>query len=270
MEAKVKHSVGCCAATLLIVLWPGASLRAQSVCDPGNGPLGVSQPSGITPADIIQKFAAKEAMFKAAREHYGYTLDVTVQTLDNSGRVDGEYRQISKIMMNDAGKRVEETTFAPESTLRRMSLSEDDFDDIRERLPFAFTPDELPHFSISYVGRQHVDQLGTYVFDVYPQNTRKQHKEHKIFHGRIWVDDQDLTIVKTCGQPQEDEAANLGKRNATVNLTPLFVTYRQPVDGQFWFPAYSHADEVLRFPREFVHIREVVKYSDYRLLARPK
>lgn len=266
----MKQSVGCCAATLLVVLWPCANLRAQGVCDPGNGPLSPTQPSGITPADIIQKFAAKEAAFKAAREHYGYTLDVTVQTLDHSGRVDGEYRQISKITLNDVGKRVEETTFAPESTLRRLSLSEDDFDDIRERLPFAFTPEELPHFSISYVGRQHVDQLSTYVFDVYPQKTRKERKEHKVFHGRIWVDDQDLTIVKTCGQPREDETANPGKKNATANLTPLFVTYRQAVDGQFWFPTYSRADEILQFPRELVHIREVVKYSDYRLLARSK
>jgi hypothetical protein len=237
------------------------------VCDPGNGPLSHAQPSGITPADIIQKFAAKEATFKAAREHYGYTLDITIQTLNNSGQVDGEYRQISKIMLNDAGKRVEETMFAPQSTLQRLSLSEDDLDDIRVRLPFAFTPDELPHFSISYIGRQHVDQLDTYVFDVYPKNAGK---EHKVFHGRIWVDDEDLMIVKTCGQPREDENTNLAKKNAIVSLTPLFVTYREQVDGQFWFPTYSRADELLRFPRNFVHVREVVKYTDYRPLARSK
>jgi hypothetical protein len=267
VEAKVKHSLEYCAAILLVVLWPHASLQSQGVCDPGNGPLNPAPPPGITPAEIIQKFAAKEAVFKAARERYGYTLDITIQTFTNSGRVDGEYRQTSRIILNDAGKRVEETTFAPESTLRRLSLTEDDFDDIRERLLVAFTPDQLPHFSISYVGRQRVDQLDTYVFDVYPQNARK---EHKVFHGRIWVDDQDLMIVKTCGQPRQDENANLAKKNAPVSLTPLFVTYRDQVDGQFWFPTYSRADELLRFPGDFIHIREVVKYSDYKPLWRPK
>jgi hypothetical protein len=179
--------------------------------------------------------------------------------------VDGEYQQISEIMLNDIGKRVETTTFAPQSTLRKVSLSEDDLVDIRERLPFPLTPEELPRFSVSYAGRQHVDQLDTYVFDAVPKNTKK---ERKLFEGRIWVDDQDLMIVKTCGKPREDETANSTKKNAVVSLTPMFVTYREQFEGQFWFPTYSRADELLHFPRNFVHLREVVKYSNYKPLAR--
>jgi hypothetical protein len=246
-------------------LLPSGSLFAQGVCDEGNGPLNPARPSGIAPAEIIQKFAAKEATFKAARDRYGYTLDVMIQTLNNYGQVDGEYQQISEIALNDFGKRVERTTFAPLSTLRKVSLSEDDLDDIRERLPFALTPEELPLFAVSYAGRQHVDQLNTYVFDVVPKNAKK---EKKLFEGRIWVDDQDLMIVKTCGKPREDENANSTKKNAIVNLAPLFVTYREQIEGQFWFPTYSRADELLRFPKNFVHVREVVKYSNYRPLAR--
>jgi hypothetical protein len=255
---------GYCAVFLLVSLPSSGGLLAQGVCDLGNGPLNPGQPSGTTPAEIIQKFAVKEATFKAARDRYGYTLNVTVQTLDNYGRVDGEYQQISEIALNDNGKRVERTTFAPLNTLRRVSLSQDDLDDIRQRLPLALTPEELPLFSVSYAGRQHVDQLNTYVFDVSPKNVKK---EKKLFAGRIWVDDQDLMIVKTCGRPREDENANSTKKNAIVNLTPLFVTYREQFEGQFWFPTYSRADELLRFPKNFVHIREVVKYSDYKPLA---
>ncbi len=238
---------------------------AQGVCDPGNGPLDPALPTAIAPSGIIQEFSNKEAKFKAARERYGYTLGVSVQTLDNNGRVDGEYQQISEVTLNDIGKRVENTTFAPLSTLRRLSLSQDDMDDIRQRLPFALTTEELPHFSISYVGRQRVDQLNTYVFDVTPKNTKK---ETKLFEGRIWVDDLDLMIVKTCGKPREDENVNSTKKNVIVSLTPVFVTYREQIDDQFWFPTYSRADELLRFPRGFVHIHEVVKYSDYKPLAR--
>jgi hypothetical protein len=261
----VSRTFGYGAVCFLVSLLFSGSLFGQGVCDLGNGPLNPSLPSGITPAGIIEEFAAKEATFKAARDRYGYTLNVTIQTLDNYGQVDGEYQQISEITLNDIGKRVEMTTFAPESTLRKVSLSQDDLDDIRERLPFALTPAELPHFSISYAGRQHVDQLNTYVFDVTPKNAKK---EKKAFEGRIWVDDLDLMIVKTCGKPREDENANSTKKNVLVSLTPLFVTYREQVEGQFWFPTYSRADELLRFPKNFVHIREVVKYSNYKPLVR--
>ena len=265
-EARVScRTFGYCAAFLLASLLPSGSLFAQGVCDEGNGTLNPAQPSGITSAEIIQKFSSKEAAFKTARDRYGFTLNVTVQTLDNYGHVDGEYHQISEIVLNDEGKRVEKTTFAPQSTLRRLALSQDDLDDIRDRLPFALTPEELPHFSFTYAGRQPVDQLNTYVFDVSPKNVKK---EKKLFEGRLWVDDQDLMIVKTCGKPREDENANSTKKNAIVNLTPMFVTYREQFEGQFWFPTYSRADELMRFPKNFVHIREVVKYTDYKPLAR--
>jgi len=260
-----RRSFGCCAVFLLFNLLPSSSLFGQGVCDLGNGPLSAAQPSGIQTDEIIQKFSAKEGLFKTVRERYGYTLNVTVQTLDNYGRVDGEYQQISEVGLNDAGKRAERTTFAPQNTLRRLSLSQEDLDDFHDRLPFALTPEELPHFSVSYAGRQHVDELDTYVFDVSPKNGKK---EKKLFEGRIWVDDQDLMIVKTCGKPREDEPANPKKKNAVASLTPVFVTYREQIDGKYWFPTYARADELLRFPRAFVHIHEVVKYSNYKPLAR--
>jgi hypothetical protein len=259
-----RRTIRNCAVLLLISLAVPGALFAQGVCDQGNGPLNPAQPSGITPAEIVQKFAAKEAAFKTARDRYGYTLNVTIQTLDNYGEVDGEYRQTSEVVMEDSGKRMERTTFAPESTLRKISLSEDDLDDIHERIPFPLTSAELPALSISYAGHQHVDQLNTYVFNVSPKDAKKG---KKLFEGRIWVDDQDLAIVKTCGKPRADENPNPKKKNAVVNLTPVFVTYREQFDGQMWFPTYSRADEFLPFVKDSVHIREVVKYSNYKLLA---
>lgn len=260
-----RRALGICAVFFLLSAMACGNLYAQGVCDPGNGPLNPALPSGIAPAGIIQEFTAKEAKFKAARERYGYTLNVTVQTLDENDQVDGEYQQVSEIVLNDDGKRTERTNFAPLSTLRKLSLSEDDMDDIHERLPFTLTPDQLPHFSITYVGRQRVDQLNTYVFDVAPKYAKK---DKKLFVGRIWVDDLDLMIVKTCGKPREDEITHPHKKNEFVNLTPIFVTYREEIDGKYWFPTYSRADELLRFPNGFVHLRETVKYTDYKPLAR--
>ena len=245
-------------------LLSSANLSAQSVCDQGSGPLDPSAPTGTTPAEIIQKFMAKESVFKAARDRYGYTLNVTVQTLDDFGQVDGEYRQVSEVVLEDSGKRMERTTYAPESTLRKISLSEDDLDDIHERIPFPLKAEDLPLLTIAYSGRQRVDQLNTYVFNVSPKGSKKP---KALFEGRVWVDDQDLVIVKTCGKPRADEAPNPKKKNAIANLTPVFVTYREQFDGRMWFPTYSKADEYLPFPKHPVHVREIMKYSGYKLLA---
>jgi hypothetical protein len=258
-----RRLLGNCVVCLILSSLPLGNLRAQGVCDAGNGPLSPALPQAITVAGIIREFSLKEAKFKSARDRYGFTLNITVQTLDNNDHVDGVYQQVSEYALNDDGKRVEKTTFAPQSTLWKLSLSEDDLDDIRQRIPFPLTPDELPHFSITYVGRQRVDQLNTFVFDVVPKDAKK---DKKVFEGRIWVDDLDLMIVKTCGKPREDQNANFAKKNQMVSLTPVFVTYREQFDDQFWFPTYARADELLRFPRGFVHIREVVKYTDYKIL----
>jgi hypothetical protein len=259
------RSFGYYAVVLFLLSLSVGNLLAQGVCDAGNGSLNPALPQAITPAGIILEFSRKEAKFKAARERYGFTLNISVQTLDNNDRVDGQYQQVSEYTLNDDGKRAEKTTFAPQSTLWKLSLTQDDLDDMRQRIPFPLTPDELPHFSITYVGRQRVDQLNTYVFDVVPKDAKK---DTKVFEGRIWVDDLDLMIVKTCGKPREDQNANFAKKNQMVSLTPVFVTYREQFDDQFWFPTYARADELLRFPRGFVHIREVVKYTDYKPLPK--
>lgn len=232
-----------CIAFLPPILLSPVRLVAQSVCERGNQPLNSAQPSGITPAEIISAFAAKETAYKSAREHYGYTLDVTLQTLTDSGRVDGEYRQNSEIILGTNGAPIEKVNFAPQSTLRRIAPSQDDFDDIH--FPVAITADELHLFSIEYQGRQRVDMLDTYVFDVFPQKNTKNEKE--LFEGRIWVDDHDLMVVKTCGKPRSDEMPKSAKKGF-ARLTPMIATYREEIDGKYWFPTYATADEFLHLP----------------------
>src|SRR4029077_3222397 len=108
------------------------------------GPLDPAQPKGVTAEEIIQHFAAKEKEFKAARDQYTYRQDVKVQTLDGD-TVTGEYRQVFDVVFDDQGKRIENVVFAPQSSLENGGLSMDqgDFDDIRQRLPFVLTSDEV-------------------------------------------------------------------------------------------------------------------------------
>jgi hypothetical protein len=251
----------------LIFLFTLFSPRASaqfSVCEDGNGPLDTAKPLNITTEEIIQKFAAKEASAKAARAKYSYTQTISVQELSgNEQNVAGEFNQVAQVTVDRDGRRVETPTFAPANTLRALQISPADIEDIKDRLPFVITTEELPQFNVTYVGRQQVDELHTYVFDIAPKNPKK---EKQMFRGKIWVDDHDLVIVKTCGKTREDVNANSTKRNAQKDLVPTFVTYREQIDGQYWFPTYCKASEVLHFGlrgRGDIHMRETVKYTNY-------
>jgi len=219
------------------------------------GDLDKSQPKGITPDEIIQRFAAKEKEFKEARDQYTYRQDVKVQTLDGS-TVDGEYREVFDVIFDDQGKRTENVVYAPQSTLERIGMSSEDLEDIRHRLPFVLTSDEIGEYQILYVGQQQEDELHCYVFDIAPKQIEGK---KRYFQGRIWVDDHDFQIVKTYGKTVPD----IRKKN-NENLFPKFTTWRQQVDGRYWFPAYTKADDTLHFSMQDVHIREIVKYEDYK------
>jgi hypothetical protein len=223
--------------------------------DRGEGPLVKDEPKGITPEQIIQKFAAKEKEFKLAREQYTWRQDVTVKTLDGN-TVDGEYRMVTDILFDDRGRRVEQVVFAPQSSLQRVQMTREDLDDIEHRLPFVLTSDEISEYDILYVGQQQEDEIHTYVFDIAP---KKIEKNKRYFQGRIWVDDHDFQIVKTHGKNVPDIVS---KNNE--NLFPPFTTWREQVDGKYWFPTYTLVDDNLHFKTGDVHIKQIVKYTNYK------
>ncbi len=243
-----------CAALLvslsLITVFSSVA-RAQR----GEGQLDAAQPSGITTDEIIRRFAAKEGQFKEARENYTYTQDVKIQTLDGD-TVDGEFRQVVDITFDARGKRLENVVFAPQPTLQRVQMSQQDFDDIRRLMPFVLTSEEIPEYDILYVGQQQEDELHTYVFDVAPKHIEKN---KRYFQGRIWVDDHDFQIVKTYGKSVPDI-----RSRSNENLFPKFVTYREQIDNVYWFPTYTKADDTLHFSNQDVHIREIIRYTNYK------
>ncbi len=223
------------------------------------GPLDSASPAGTTPEDIIKRFAAKETEFAKARDQYTYRQDVKVETLDGS-TVTGEYHEVYDVMFNDQGKRIENVVFAPQSSLENGGLSMDqgDFDDIRHRMPFVLTETDLPEYNILYVGQQQEDEIHCYVFDIAPKQIVGK---KRYFQGRIWVDDHDFQIVKTYGKSVPDVRKKHGDEE---NLYPKFTTWRQQIDGQYWFPVFTRADDELHFKLQDIHIREIIKYEDYK------
>jgi hypothetical protein len=215
-----------------------------------------TEPPAVPVDQIIHRFAEREAEFKRERDNYTYTQTFVVQTIDAGGQPDGEYRMTSDIVFSTSGRRYDKVTYAPPSTLQRVSLSEQDLADLQNVQPFVLTTDELPKYDITYVGRQQVDELTTYLFEVKPKEIKKN---QRYFQGRIWVDDKDLEIVKTYGKAVPDI-----RKGNDENFFPRFETYRENIEGHYWFPAYTHADDVLHFTSGDIRIRMTVRYKDYK------
>jgi hypothetical protein len=241
-------------AVIIALLCSPAAL-AQNNCDDVGATLNPAEPTGITSVEIVKKAAAREDLFRQARMNYAYVEDVTVQTLKGS-QVDGKYRQVRAITYDDKGHRVENITYAPQSTLTRIDLPQKDFDDIRNHVIFPLATDDLRRYNVLYSGQQHLDEIDTYVFEMKPINVENG---QRYFQGRIWIDARDLLIVKTCGM---DVAP--GRHGLLQKHTLHMVTYREQIDGQYWFPTYSRADEVLPVVTGPIHVREIIKYTNYQ------
>jgi len=243
------------------VLLPLSLLLAMVVVTPlsapaQEGPLDKTEPKGITADEIIKRFATKEKEFKEARDQYTYRQDVKVMTLDGE-TPDGKYEQVFDVSFDDKGHKVKNVVFAPQPTLERIQMTEEDIDDIENRLPFVLTSDEIGEYDILYVGQQKQDELNTYVFDVAPKQIVGK---KRYFQGRIWVDDHDFQIVETYGKAVPD----IRKKKGNENLFPKFTTWREQIDGKYWFPTYTRAEDTLKFSLGDIKIREIIKYTNYR------
>jgi hypothetical protein len=250
---------------ILLALVPiaGLPVAAQSKDQPdqGFGPIDTSAPT-IPPDKIVQQFAAKESEFRHALDNYTYQRDVRIQTINDDNKVDGEYRQVVQITFDSNGRKSEHVTFAPANTLERIQMSPADVSDIEQRLPFVLTTEDVGQYNLTYAGRQKVDEVDCYVFDVAP---KVMEKGKRYLKGRIWVDQKDLQIVITSAKNVPDDM-----RKGHEDLSPPFTTYREQVDGKYWFPVYTKADAELHFSggngymSQDVHIRQIVRYTDYK------
>jgi len=209
----------------------------------------------VNPEEIIKKFAAKESEFLKARESYTYRQTVKIEELDNDGNPHGKYELISDIIFSSDKKRTEKVVRAPVSTLRVILLTPQDEQDLRNVQPFVLNSSDIAKYDVKYLRKENADEIPCYLFSVKPKSLVKG---ERYFEGQIWVDDRDFQIVKTFGQ-----GVGYEKKNSN-NRYPKFETYRQQIDGKYWFPVYTHADDVLQFQDNPQRIRMTVKYQNYK------
>ncbi len=203
---------------------------------------------------IIAAFTAKEVQFREALNQYSFKRDAMIQSLGMGGQVIGEYRRVSSFTFDDSGNRYEKISFFPMPSFG--GVTKEDLDDLGGINPFALEPSKIGRYTFKYSGKEKIDELNLYVFDVIPKVVPDPKKtKERLFMGRIWVDDQELQIVKTKGK---------GVPETKINKFPIVETYREQFGGRFWFPTYSYADEELIFESsEPLHIRMQVRYTDF-------
>jgi hypothetical protein len=220
-------------------------------------PAAVSTKPDPTPdqiQNIIKAFTEKETEFAAARENYTWQQSTRLEEIDPPG---GSYELVEEVSFDDRDRRTSRVIYAPVQTLQNIVMTQEDEEDFRNIMPFVMTNDTRDQYIIDYVGREQVDEISCYVFNVRPKALTKDRKRY--FDGKIWVDDQDLQIVKTYGR-------GIGYlRRGEDQQFPRFQTYREQIDGKYWFPVYTYADDTLNFkdgPSQ--RIKVIVKYSHYK------
>lgn len=228
------------AATLFPVLTLGALLANTS--DPA-------------PEEIIKKFAAKEAEFLKAREQYTYRQTLRIQELSPSGTAMGKHEMVSDIIFTPDGKRTERVVRAPVPTLQNILLTPEDEQDLRNVQPFVLTTQDIDQYQVNFMGRQKADEIPCFLFAVKP---KKMEAGKRYFEGQIWVDDRDFQIVKTYGK-----GVGVIKKGSD-NQFPRFETYREQIDGVYWFPTYTTANDTLQFQSGPQRIKMTVKYENYK------
>lgn len=228
----------------------------------GQAPIVGDPPNNVSIPNIIQSFAAKEKEFKQARDQYAYTQEVTVRA-SCRGAQPGVYHLIVEATLDGKGNRVEKVKTA-DSTLQCISITKEDLAGFRNQSLILLTTDEIPNYQIKFVGQQQQDNLHFYVFDVSPVGIQVGKPQ---FEGRIWVDSRDFVLVMSHGMIIiKREKKGKGQENPL----PAVTTLREQIDGRYWFPAYSRANDVLRFSSGDVQIDEVVKLTNYKAIANSK
>ncbi|PYS21651.1 MAG: hypothetical protein DMF72_16405 [Acidobacteria bacterium] len=255
MRSLVKNSFKFALLAALILVAAVFASAQQTTADAKAPTMtGASNLSQAQIDEIIRKFTAKETEFRRALNSYAFKRDALIQTIGMGGQVTGEYHRVSDFTFDDQGNRFEKINFFPMPSFP--GVTQEDIEDLGGVNPFALEAARINQYSLKYVGKERIDELDLYVFDVAPKVTPDAKKtKDRFFIGRIWVDDRDLQIVKSKGKAIP-ETKN--------NKFPVVETYREQIDGKYWFPTYAYADDDLVYDNGTdMRIRMQVKYTNF-------
>ena len=217
-------------------------------------------PGNLSKAEVdamVAKFTANEFSFRQALTDYVFNRYATISTIGLGGQITGVYRRDSFMTFTSDGKRFEKILFAPVSTLTEIGVTAEDLEDLGGVNPFALEPKNVSQYNFQYLGKEKIDELNLHVFEVTPKVMPDPKSGIRLFTGRIWVDDEDLMIVKSKGKAVPE---------TKKDKYPIVETWRENIDGKYWFPSFASSDDQLVFDSgQVVRMKVRVKYTDYKM-----
>lgn len=214
-------------------------------------------PPALPPEEIIKRFSQKENEYLAARAGYTYKKTVRLEEFGPDGKQSGQLLVVTEATLGANGKLRERTVEKPESTLQYLQMSPEDFQQLARMPAFPVVSENLSKYDLKYLGKEQVDEIQCYIFQVKPRTVERA---HYYFDGIVWVDAQYLEVVKTYGKWVND----LGDTHTPTMPFAIFETYRENVDGKYWLPNYMRSDATLNLKDQNVNVRLVVKWTDYK------
>ncbi|HVS89673.1 MAG TPA: hypothetical protein VHF01_15810 [Candidatus Acidoferrum sp.] len=217
-------------------------------------------PPSLPPEEIIKRFSQKEDEFIVARSRHTSRKTIRFQEFGPDGKLSGEFLRVTETALGPDGRPAVKVIEKPQSTLQHAFLAPEDLEAL-DRVPaYPLTTSQLPKYNLKYIGKEQVDEIDCYIFQVKPKMLERT---RGLFDGVIWVDAKYLEVVKTYGKwvTEQGDAPIL-----TQYPFALFETYRENVGGKYWFPNYSRSDDTLHLKDQDVSIRLVIKWSDFKPL----
>ena len=224
----------------------------------GTEPEAAAPPS-LPPDEIIRRFSQKEDEFMAARPNYGFRRTIRIDEFGEDGKPAGQFLMVTETTRAASGQVISKMVQKPQSTLHYFNLETEDVREL-DRLPaFPLTSSQLVKYDLKYIGEERVDEIDCYIFKVKP---KALDRTHAYLDGLVWVDTKYLEVVKTYGRWVNE----LGDVRSTTLPFALFETYRENVDGKYWFPNYERSDDTLHLKDVTVPVRLVIKWTEFKAL----
>ena len=225
----------------------------------GTEPVPPAPPS-IPPEEIIRRFSQKEDQYIAARAGFTYKKTVRLEEFGPDGKLSGQLSLVIEAKPGADGKIYEKTVERPQSSLHYLEMGPEDFQSLARMPAYPLTTAQLAKYNLKYLGKEVVDEISCYIFQVKPKAVERA---HYYFDGIVWVDDAYLEVVKTYGKWVND----LGDMRSATMPFNIFETYRENVDGKYWLPNYMRSDDTLNLKDMNVQVRLVIKWTDYKPLS---
>ena len=218
-------------------------------------------PPSLPPAEIIQRFAEKEDRNAIERGHYSYKKSIRIQEFGPDGKMAGEFYRLTEVTPVGDGKVAVKTIEKPQSSLQHIFLAPEDVASLEKVPMYPLTTNQLVKYDLKYIGKEQVDEIDCYIFQVKP---KKVERVKAYFDGIVWVDAKYLDVVKTYGKWVTDQGDE--KLMQQLPFT-LFETYRENVDGKYWFPDYARAEDTLQVKELLVPMRITIKWTEFKVPA---